>query len=410
MRYIIIGASASAISAVKEIRKNDKECIITMISEDDNIYSRCILHHYLSDKRTVEQLSFIEPNFEEIYNVEWIKGKRVVDIDTDKKIVCTSDNIELEYDKVLVASGARSTLPNIDGIVGVGNVIGFRNFDDVEVIKLKSKTSKNIVVLGAGLVGMDATVGLVEHGVSGLTLIEATDRLLNKQLDKYSSSKYEEKLKSKGVELIFNTMVKSVNSDDDNNVKSIVLSNGEIIPCDLLIVTIGVKSNCEFLENTKVNIDKFGIVVDEFGRTNVEGVYAAGDVTGRGPIWPVAVKEGIIAANNMTGGTLKMTDFFYNKSTMSFFDINTMSIGLIEPTDSVVEEVYNNDGVYKRILHKDNVIIGAILQGDLSYGGVLTRLISNKIDISKVNKPIFKIDYSDFFNIDSNAEFYYSEQ
>lgn len=411
MKYVILGASASAINGVREIRKNDKEGEIILISKDEKIYSRCILHHYLSDTRTVEQLSFAEKDFEKLYNVNWIKGKAVTKVNDKNNVVTLEDGNEVNFDKLLIATGARPNFPPIKNINEFSNIHGFRNLDDVENIKTKSKIAKNIVVLGAGLVGLDTIVGLCESGIKKITLVEFADRLLNRQLDKFASKTYEDILKKHGVELIFNTSADCINGDENGNVKSVSLSNGTTLDCDLLIVTIGVKSNVEFLEGTEVETDRFGVIVNENCQTNIENIYAAGDCTGLGPIWPVAVKEGIVAGSNMTGIDATMDDFFYSKSTMNFFGINTMSIGINEKNEDCTEEIYKDDenGIYKKIILKDGIIEGAILQGDLSYGGILTRLISKKINVNKVNKPLFKIDYSDFFHIDENAEYYYGE-
>ena len=104
-----------------------------------------------------------------------------------------------------------------------------------------------------------------------------------------------------------------------------------------------------------------------------------------------------------------MTDFFASKSTMNFLGIPTMSLGInTEPDDTYEVVTYSDDnGNYKKVIHKDGKIYGAIIQGDLSYAGVLTQLVKRKIDISKIKKPLFDIDYSDFFNEKANFEFYY---
>ena len=105
-----------------------------------------------------------------------------------------------------------------------------------------------------------------------------------------------------------------------------------------------------------------------------------------------------------------MTDFFASKSTMNFFGIPTMSLGRPDPQDEteLVETQEGKDG-YKKIIHKDGRILGAVIQGDLSYSGVLQQLIARRIDVSKVRKPLFEIDYSDFFHVSDNFEFYYLE-
>ncbi|MFV0503881.1 MAG: NAD(P)/FAD-dependent oxidoreductase [Lachnospirales bacterium] len=413
MRYVVLGASAAAISGVRSIRKNDKNAEIILISKDDKIYSRCILHRYLSGIRTIPQLNFAEADFEKRYNVNWIKGNGVKKLINEENKLILDDDTKVYYDRLLIATGSSPSFPPIENIEKCKNVYGFRNISDVDSINEKLPEAKNIVVLGAGLVGMDVTTGLIEKGIEKLTLIDFEDRVLSKQIDEKASNVYANILKSHNVNLIFKKACKSVQHDENGNVVSITITDDIIVPCDLLIVTIGVKSNVGFLKGSSVEVDKFGVVTDELCHTNIENIYAAGDVTGKGPIWPIAVKEGIVAGTNITGGNARMEDFFYSKSTMNFFGVNTMVIGLSKkPDDTYVEEIFIDDenDIYKKVIHKDGIIAGATLQGDLSYGGILTRLVSAKIDFRKVKKSVFKIDYSDFFHIDENAQYYYGEQ
>ena len=132
------------------------------------------------------------------------------------------------------------------------------------------------------------------------------------------------------------------------------------------------------------------------------------NVSGRSPIWPAAVKEGIIAGSNMAGTRRELTDFFASKSTMNFLDIATLSVGTPTAPDDTYQETTEHTATgYKKIIHKDGVITGAIIQGDLAYAGVLTQLIKERIDVSRVKKPLFSIDYSDFFNLSDDLQFQY---
>ena len=202
--------------------------------------------------------------------------------------------------------------------------------------------------------------------------------------------------------------VSEVHVGDDRKIYEIVLSDGTVLPCDFFVVTAGVRSNVEFLRDSGLELSKFGLVYDETGRTSDPDIYGAGDVSGTSPIWPVAVKEGMVAAANMAGRRERMTDFFASKSTMSFLGIHTMSLGLVTPPDdSYRVDTYDKDGVYKKVVSKDGVIVGALLQGDLAYGGVLQQMIARKLDVRKVKKPLFEIDYSDFFHEKKDLEFTY---
>lgn len=408
MRYVILGSSAAGVNGAKEIRKLDPNGEIIMISKDETIYSRCILHHYMSRHRTMNRLRFVEGDFFERYRIKWVGGTEAIGLNAEKKEVYLSNGESVGYDKLLIGTGSNSFFPPIENMNKAKNVLGFRNIDDCIEIMEKIDKVDNIVIMGGGLVGVDALIGLIDSKKS-LYLVEMQDRLLSIQLDKRAAKTYEDAFRMRGVNFYFGVGAQKLNLHEEDNIKSLTLSNGEEIPCELLIVTAGVRANIGFLKDSTIEVDEKGLVIDRSGRTNDLDVYGAGDVTGRGPIWPVAVKEGVIAGSNMVGVHREMTDFFTSKSTMNFFGIPTMSLGINEPLDSSYSVEIEEDikGNYKKVIHKDGKIYGAILQGDLSYAGVLTQLIRENIDISKVKKPIFKIDYSDFFNITDNFEFSY---
>lgn len=408
MKYVVLGASASGINGVRQLRNLDKEAEITLISKDDKIYSRCILHHYMEGIRDIKRLEFVEDDFINKNNIEWIKGNEAVKIDVNSKEVVLLDGGMVVFDKLLIATGSNTFFPPIPNLRTAPNAIGFRNFDDCEKVMELSKACDNIVIMGAGLIGIDVISGLLHTG-KNIALVEMKDHMLSIQLDKRAALAYEKGFESKGVKQYYEKGIKELIVDEEEKITDILLTTGEKIPCDLLVVAAGVRANVGFLEGSGIETDKFGLIIDAFGKTNCEDIYGAGDVTGRNPIWPTAVKEGIIAASNMVGIKSEMTDFFASKSTMNFLGIPTMSLGINEPTDETytVEIGSDDNGNYKKVIYKDGRIYGAILQGDLSYAGILTQLIRGKIDISKVKKPIFKIDYSDFFNIKENFEFTY---
>ena len=407
MRYVVIGSSAAGISAASTLRDLDKNAEIILVSKDENVYSRCILHHYISNHRDVEALNFTGKNFFEENNITWIKGVEVKSLNDTEQTLELSNGETLSYDKIVVCSGASAFIPPVEGLREANNVVGLRNLDDAILIKEQAAKVKNVVVLGAGLVGIDAVSGLVGQGLN-ISLVEMGNKILPLQLDKHASDVYEKKFTEAGVSLKLGVKAEKLILEENNNPKALLLNTGEEVPCELVIVATGVRSNVAFLENSNVECDRFGLIIDAKGKTNIENVYGAGDVTGRNPIWPTAVKEGIIAANNMLGKDSEMTDFFGSKNTMNFVGVATMSLGMVEPADEtyIVETHVDGDN-YKKIIHKDGKIYGAIIQGDLSYAGVLTQLIKENIDVSKVTKSLFDIDYADFFNIEKNFEFSY---
>ncbi len=408
MHYVVIGASAAGISGVTELRKQDPAAQITLISTDEHIYSRCILHHYLDGIRDVKQLEFVEDGFIEKKNINWLKGVSVTSLQDETKTLVLSNGETVTYDKLLLATGAHTFFPPVTNLVGAKGVYGLRTLDDAKQIREKAQEAKNIIVMGAGLVGIDALTGLLHYG-KNLTLVEFKSHMLSIQLDQEAARTYQDAFAKEGVTQYYNTAAQEVILDESGAIKQLALSNGEVLDCDFLIVATGVRSSVGYLEGSNVETDRFGLLFNEFGETNVADVYGAGDVSGRNPIWPAAVKEGLIAASNMCGNRRELTDFFASKSTMSFLGIRSLSVGTYEvPDESYIVEVQTDDfGNYKKIIHKDGVITGAIIQGDLAFAGVLTQLIREKINIQAINKSVFDLSYADFFKETEDYQFTY---
>ena len=412
MKFVVIGASAAGTNVVRKLRELNPEAEIVMISEDTEIYSRCILYHHLKGERDMEGLNFVGPNFAERMNLTWIKGVKASGVDVDRNVVLLADGREVSYDKLCIATGSHPNFFPIPGLREGKNITGFRNFPDVEFIEQRLDKAQNIFVMGAGLVGIDVVAGLVKYN-KNITLADMAPYMLGIQLDDYSAGVYGQMFAEKGVKQYYQMGAKEFVLDDEGNCYKVILNDGTEIPTDLVVNCAGVRANVEFLADSKLECDRFGLIFDGHGRTNIENVFGAGDVSGKNPIWPVAVKEGMIAAYNMSGIEKSMDDFFASKSTMNFLGLASMSLGKANRyDDTYTEEIYKDPEkkIYKKIVHKDGVITGAILQGDLSYSGVLTQLIRRKIDVTKVKKPLFQIDYSDFFHEKDNFEFMYDKE
>ncbi|MEI0486361.1 NAD(P)/FAD-dependent oxidoreductase [Brachyspira intermedia] len=408
MKYLILGASASGLNGARELRMLDKNADITLVSIDDKIYSRCMLHYYISGKRNEESLNFMPKNFFSDYNIKWINNTKAVSLDADKKTVKLSNGNEENYDKLLLATGASGAIPPIENLREANNVVGVRTLDDCNKIMELAKKYKKAAVIGAGLIGVDVVSGILPYNLDEISIIDIAPFIISKQLDEHTANVYQNKLKEKNVDQYYSVKVKRIDIDNDKNPRFIELEDGKKIEADFIVVAMGISPNIDYLKNTAIKLnDAGGVEIDKYGRTNIADIYAAGDITVTTAIWSAAVKQAIIAANNMVGNSIDIDNLFNFKSTMNLFNIPSMSIGtVIAPDDSYSVEIFDDKkGNYRKIVHKDGKIIGALLQGDLRYSGILTQLIKENIDVTKVKKPLFKIDYSDFFNIDENFKF-----
>ncbi len=404
MNFLILGSSAAGINAAKELRKLNPEASITVASKDKLLVSRCILHHYIEGKRDETMLHFAGPNVICENNIEFLKGYEATKVNSEDKTVDFANGQTLSYDKLLIATGSSSFIPPVPGLREGKQVIGLRDFEDAVAIKNQIKSGMNIAIIGSGLVGMDALESLTHYDVN-IHLVDFADHLLNLQLDQVSSKTYMDAAEKFGVVGHFGTLAHEVGLDEDNNVVSLELDNGEKFDVDLIIASAGTRSNIGFLQDSNIELWERGLKFDNYGSTNVEDVYGAGDVSGVHPIWPMAVKEGIIAANNMSGNKIEMDDFFASKATMNFFGIPTMSVGNIKKQEGVEFKIYEQGDVYRKLAIKDGKIVGAILQNDIDYGGILIQLIKREINVDHLSKDVFRLDYSDFFDLDENVEF-----
>lgn len=406
MNFLILGSSAAGINAAIELRRLNPDSEITVASKDKILVSRCILHHYIEGIRDETQMHFAGPDVIESHNITFLKGYEANGVDTNNKIVSFTNGEKVTYDKLLIATGSSSFVPPVPGLREGKQIIGLRDLEDAIAIKESIKPKMNIAIIGSGLVGMDALESLTHYDVN-IHLVDGAPRLLALQLDDVASETYYKAAQEYNVQGHFDVFAKEVHLDQDNNVLALELANGEKFDVDLIIASAGTRSNVGFLQDSEIKLWQRGLEFDNFGQTNIADVYGAGDVSGVHPIWPMAVKEGIIAANNMSGNKMEMDDFFASKATMNFFGIQTMSVGSVAPDEGVEFKIMHEGDVYRKIAIKDGKIVGAILQNDIDYGGILIQLIKREININHLSKDIFKLDYSDFFKMDENVEYLY---
>lgn len=405
MRYVIIGTGAAGISAAKVLGEMDKKNEIIMVSPDETVYSRCMLHYVIAGKRDIKSISFIEEDFFEKNNITWIKGKKVTEISPRNQEVILEDVSRIPYDKLLIAAGSKASMPPIKGLSDSTNVFHLRDLTDAEAILNTALTAGKALVLGAGLIGLDAASALISRDIK-VTIVEMADRVLSLQLDNQAAYQYQKEIEKLGGTVYTGVSVMEAIKDENGKVKAVKLSNGLEEDCDMVVSAVGVRANTDFILSDAFETNR-GIQVNARMETSVHDIYAAGDVTGLSGIWPSAVKQGIVAALNMLGIEEYYSDYFTAKNAINLFGLGTVSIGVpLPPDDSFAVDIYNKDGVYKKFIHKDGIVYGAILQKDLSRSGFWTKIIKEKIKID-TSKSFLNVSYADYFQEDEKGNFLY---
>lgn len=403
MRHVIIGVGAAGIQAAKTIRSLSKTDEIVMISTDSSVQSRCMLHKFIEGARDKDMISFVPPAFFSDNRIRWISGKSVEGVDVQKKVVTLSNEV-ISYHKLLIATGANSVIPPIGGLREAKNAFGLRHLSDAEAIRSRAAGAKRIVVIGAGLVGLDAAYSLMRTDRS-VTVIEMGDRIFPLNLDRHAALAYQALFEENGCTFKLSAKVTATQMEG-NEIAALVLDNGEQLPCDLVVVATGVRPAIEFLAGSGIETDRV-LIVDEHLRTSAPDVYAAGDVTGLSGIWPNAAIQGDVAGKNMCGGSEIYEDRYAVKNTLNFFGLVALSIGVTEPTDHDTVLIREDRQRYNKMILRDNCVVGVILQGDISGSGFWQHLIKHKINIANQADP-WKLSYAEFFALLDNGEYAYS--
>lgn len=402
MRYVIIGVGAAGMTAAKEIRSLESDAQITMIAPDEYVHSRCMLHKYLSHERDEKGLNFTEEDFFEKNHILW-KKERAEKIFVEKQKVLLASGEEVEYDKLLIASGANSFIPPVGDFRKAKNVFGLRHLKDARQIDKMGKDAEHILIVGSGLVGLDAAYGLLDRGKQ-VSIVEMAPQILPVQLNAHAAWEYQKRFEKAGAKFYLGCKAQAALCDEDDMIRKVTFDTGESIACDMIIVAAGVRPAVEFLEGGEIAVDK-GICVDEYMCTNVPNVYAAGDVAGLSGIWPNAMKQGKTAAQNMCGGQVVYEDRFAMKNTMNFFGLTTLCLGLIreEENDQVLEEEDCKN--YRRAILRDGKLVGILLQGNISNTGIWQYMIKNRIDIRNKKKELFRLTFADFYGTGERGKY-----
>jgi len=385
-KYVLIGAGPASVRAAETLRKADSSCVITMIGlEKEAPYSRMALPYYLSGmiEDSGTHLRKTEGHFEGL-NIDHVFAK-VEGIDSEKQTVKTDGGDVYEYDKLMIATGSRPANCPFPGADTAG-VVNCWTLEDGREILDTIKPGSKVALLGAGFVASIIIEAMLKKGVDLTVMMGRTGKMVSRMMDETAGDMIKTWCEAKGVTTILPSSIKSLEPgpalrrDDDS-----------LTEYDLIIVATGVYSNIEFLEGSGIETDQ-GIIVDAGLKTNVDNIYAAGDVaqgfdfsTGGlsvHAIQPTAVDHGRIAAVNMMGGasTYKGSLCMNVLDTAGLVSTSFGSWGGVEggETATLVDlEGYK----YIRLNFKDDLLVGAITVGRTDFIGVMRGLIQTEVPL-----------------------------
>lgn len=361
--FVIVGGGVAGLTAARAVRERNATCSITIVSEEVDLpYYRPALSDFLGEELPNQRLFIFDPSWYEKQNIMVKTGCRVESLSTRDKNVVLNDGNVLSYSKLILATGARSNLPPFPGI-GFPGVFTLRSLDDARRLKEAMGSGKKAVVVGGGVLGLEAVWEMVGAGMQ-VTVVEHSPRLMPRQLDQDSSVRLADLVKGHGVRLMLGRDVDRI--EGEGGLKGVRLLDGQLLEADLVLLSTGVKPNIELAVAAGLDV-KQGIIVDASMRTSVADVYAAGDAAQFGErligLWPVSMEMGRVAGAAAAGDWVVYSEPMLS-TMLSAFDREIFSLGEVNVPPQECRIVEVNDpaqGYFKRSFIKDGVLVGEII-------------------------------------------------
>ena len=387
--YVVIGDGIAGSSAAETLREKAPDAEITVITEEgEALYNRILIKEYAKGKLPEAPISIHDESWYADRDIDLRLNTVVTDIDPDANTVGTHEGETIAYDKLLVSTGGTPTQLPVDNSDADG-VHHFWTFQDARAIKESAADAEKGVVVGAGLLGIDLAA------ICGAQNVDAHYLMRGESWWRYALSPegaelIHEAMEDIGVTPVFDSGVDHFETDEEGHVTAAVDPNGERFKAEFAGVAIGLNFNTEFLRGSGIETGN-GIITDEYMRTNVEDVYAAGDITqfhdvilgdrAQNGAWGSAKEQGSIAGQNMVAGGPEAEFSWVSSYSITHFDFPFLSFGHPTRGDDSVERKYE-DGTWRRVALKDGRVIGGVLIGDLSAQSVLKKLARRQIDVS----------------------------
>ena len=390
-RLVVIGNGMAAGRALEEVfARAPGRFAVTMFGAEPRVnYNRIMLSPVLAGEKSFEDIIIHDDAWYDTHKIDLKRGLAVTCIDLAAKTVTAADGSVTPYDKMILATGSNPIVISVEGSKLPG-VVTFRDLDDVEAMLKAAAKGGRAVVIGGGLLGLEAAAGLKAKGMD-VTVLHLMQTLMERQLDPAAGDLLQRALVERGIRVITQADTRSIVGDD--KVEGVLLADGQLLPADLVVMAVGIRPNVA-LANAAGLLTNRGIVVSDAMRTSNDDVFAIGEcVEHRGmcyglvaPIWDMAK----VLAARLTGDEAALYQGTALSTKLKVTGIDVFSAGdFAEAADR--EEIVLRDptaGIYRRIILENNRIVGTVMYGDTQDSGWFTDLMKKGEDITSMRSTL----------------------
>jgi NAD(P)H-dependent nitrite reductase small subunit len=404
MKLVLVGNGLAGMRCLEDLLDMAPERYeVTVIGEEPwGNYNRIMLSPVLSGDKTIDDIMLHSHAWYAEKGIRFIAGDAAVKIDRPRKQVYTEKGLVVDYDRLILATGSKPFVPPIPGS-DLKGVLSFRDIYDVNTMLDYCKTRKNAVVIGGGLLGLEAAYGLKQRGMN-VTVLHLMDRIMERQLDSRASSLLRQSIEAKGINIITQANTEQL-IGEDGHVTQIKLKDGTVLDADLVVFAVGIRPNMALAQSSGLRCNR-GVMVNDTMQTFDPSIYAVGEcIEHRGqtfglvePLWGQAF---ICASHLAEHGSLTFkaptVPTQLKVSGCDVFSAGRIDLENSEPQDDYEDIILNDEKrqIYKRIIIQKDKVIGAVLFGDTEDGAWYAELISDQTPISNIrNKLLFGKDFA----------------
>ncbi|ARS51374.1 nitrite reductase [Ectopseudomonas mendocina] len=389
LKLVMIGNGMAGVRTLEELLKlaPDLYDITVFGAEPHPNYNRILLSPVLAGEQTFEEIVLNDLNWYAENDIKLLLGRKVVKIDRKQRLVIADDGSEAEYDRLLIATGSNPFILPIPG-KDLQGVIGYRDIADTQTMMDTAKTHKHAVVIGGGLLGLEAANGLKLRGMD-VTVVHLGDWLLERQLDRTAGELLQKSLEDRGLKFLLPKHTAELLDNGEGRVCAVKFKDGEVIPADLVVMAAGIRPNTELAESAGIACNR-GILVNDTMQTFDPRVYAIGECAShRGIAYGLVAplfEQAKVCANHLAQLGFSRYQGSVTSTKLKVTGIDLFSAGEFMGGEGT-ETITLSDpigGVYKKLVIKDDVLVGACLYGDTADGGWYFRQIRESHNVSEI--------------------------
>lgn len=384
-KLVMIGNGMAGVRTIEELLKLDREAYeITIFGNEPHPnYNRIMLSTVLQGDKTIEDIIMNDWDWYKTNGIKLYAGEEIVKIDKDNKQVISSAGRVAEYDELIIATGSSSFILPVPGADKKG-VVGFRDIHDCEMMIKDSQQFKKAVVIGGGLLGLEAARGLLNLGME-VDVVHLMPYLMERQLDATASEMLRKELETQGMNFLLEKQTAEILGDE--RVTGLRFADGSEVAADLVVMAVGIRPNVQLAKDSGIYVNR-GIVVNDYMETDIHNIYAVGECAEHreivyGLVAPLYEQGKVLAANLARTETAQYEGTICGTQ-LKVSGCDLFSAGEIgdDPGTKSIKVHNEFDGVYKKIVIRDNRIAGIVLYGDTKDSNRLFRMLTKKEDVS----------------------------